>query len=371
MADRKLATIQKIIALNPIEGADKIEVATIKGWQVVVPKNTFKINDLCVFFEIDSLIPRTSWSEFLFKHEEDTVFRLKTIKLKKQISQGLALPTSIINNYIAKEDADVTELLGIKKYLSDSEQEEVAISQKKEKKFSLGLWRIKSFLFGEKTIKKWPYWVQKTDEERIQNMPQVLNQFKDSIVDITEKIDYQSVTFTAKQLPKYSGLLGKIFKQTETVFLVCSRNCIITGKDNLYWKIAKKYKIEELLTRFPYLTIQGEQGDPSVQKNKYGIKEPTFWVFNIINHEAGYQYSYDEMVSFCSVHELPLVPLIERNKLSDICHDVKEIVEYSKGTSIINPAIPREGIVVRVYKEGQKLLSFKVINPDFLLKFNE
>lgn len=168
---------------------------------------------------------------------------------------------------------------------------------------------------------------------------------------------------------KIINLLKKIFIKYQ--FVVCSRNLTNNDKNSLYWKIAKKYNIEDILKYNPTLTIQGEQGNTNVQGNKYGITEPTLWVFNIIDHETKEVYNYVQMLNFCMQWGLKTVPFIEYYKLSDLGSTVQELVEFSKGKSVINPKIEREGIVVRCIENGKKLLSFKVINPDFLLHYNE
>jgi len=179
---------------------------------------------------------------------------------------------------------------------------------------------------------------------------------------------------------KIKKLLNKIFCKYQ--FVVCSRNLTTNDKNSLYWKIARKYNLEEILRNNPNLTIQGEQGDTNVQKNKYGIKEPTMWVFNIIDYEKNYHYNYNEMRVFCQNYNLPIVPCLNNNikvdcyldsffpRLSDIGSTVQEFVEFSKGKSKLAD-IPREGVVIRCIENGKKLLSFKVINPDFLLKYDE
>jgi len=175
---------------------------------------------------------------------------------------------------------------------------------------------------------------------------------------------------------KLINLLKKIF--TKYQFVVCSRNLTTNDKNSLYWKIAKKYNLEQILRENPTLTIQGEQGDTKVQGNKYGIKEPTMWVFNIIDHEKNYHYNWFELKRFCEKYNLQTVPLVEIDSahryflpLSKLGSTVQELVEFSKGKSVINPNVEREGIVVRCIENGKKLLSFKVINPDFLLKYSE
>lgn len=377
--ERKLAHIEVIEALNPIEGADKIEVADVLGWKCVVKKGEFNVGDRVVYVEVDSVMPELPQYEFL----KDRKYRIRTIKLKGQISQGLVLPISCITDYhptvLLEIGRDVTNLLGIVKYLSLSEREEIdqierrlANEKGKLKKFMMRYsWLRKLFL--TKTKKSgFPYWVFKTDEERIQNIPHVLEQFKDKEVYVTEKIDYQSITFTGKMVPNALPIIGK-FLPKKYQFVVCSRNMTTNDKNSLYWKIAQKYNIEKILKENPTLTIQGEQGDTKVQGNKYGIIEPTMWVFNIIDHERNYHYNWHEIVKFCLKYDLMTVPRTANFcfKLSDLGSTVQELVEFSKGKSVVNSKIEREGIVVRCIENGQKLLSFKVINPDFLLKYNE
>lgn len=375
MDKRKLAHIEMITALSPIEGADRIEVATVLGWQCVVKKGEFKVGQRIVYIEVDSIMPEKPEYEFL----RDRKFRIKTIKLKGQISQGLviALPKTWDTRPIGM---DVTVDLGIEKYLTPSERSEeeeqakkIANERNKLKKFMMRYSWYRRMFLSKKQKNGFPFWVSKTDEERIQNMPNVLEKFKDYEIYVTEKVDYQSATFTGKMVSKYSGILGKLFPKSFKL-VVCSRNQVNNDKNSLYWQIAKKYRIEEILKENPSLTIQGEQGSPSVQGNKYKIKEPAFWVFNIIDHEKNYHYNRFEMVAFCEKYDLPLVPLVYINdkpycKLSELGTTVQELVEFSKGKSVL-ANIPREGIVVRCIEDGKKVFSFKVINPNFLLKYD-
>ncbi|HSH51933.1 MAG TPA: RNA ligase family protein [Bacteroidales bacterium] len=393
MSERKLAHIEVVKNLRPIKGADRIEVAEVLGWECVVKKGEFKVGDLIIYVEVDSIMPEKPEFEFL----RDRKFRVKTIKLRKQISQGLVLPLSTLGpseviDHLDEDDIglDVTELLGITKYLSPSEiAEQEAIERRirndknKLRKFMMRYSWFRKLFLSRKKKSGFPYWVSKTDEERIQNMPQVLQQFADKEVYVTEKIDYQSVTFTGKMVPRFSGKLGELIPIKRYQFVVCSRNMTTNNKNSLYWQIAKKYNIEQILRENPTLTIQGEQGDTRVQGNKYGIKEPTMWVFNIIDHEKDYHYNYFEMYEFCKKYNLLIVPILgievhnspfkeELNftpLLKHLGSSVQELVEFSKGKSVLAD-IPREGIVVRCIENGKKILSFKVINPDFLLKYD-
>ena len=370
---RKLAHIEEISVVSPIDGADKIEVATILGWKCVIKKGEFQQGDKVVYIEIDSLVPPKPEFEFL----KDRKYRVRTIKLRGQISQGLVVP--IPETYKGKMDngTDMTKCLGIKKYLSPTEIKEIEQQQlkiinekNKLKKFMMRYSWFRRIFLSRKQKQSFPYWVSKTDEERIQNIPHVIEQFKNHKVYVTEKIDFQSVTFTGKMMPKFSGILGRIMPKTYR-YVICSRNLVNNNRNGLYWLISRKYNIHKILEKYPYLTIQGEQGNSKVQGNKYGISEPTMWVFNVINHEKGYHYNLHEMIDFCKKNGLEHVPIINNNDvLSNIATSVDEFIEYSKGKSLLNNNIYREGIVVRCIDKGKKLLSFKVINPDFLIKYD-
>lgn len=367
---RSLAHIEIVESLRPIDGADKIEVARVLGWECVVKKGEFKVGEKIIYVEVDSIMPPKPEYEFLRERN----FRIKTIKLRGQISQGLVLPfdKKYYGDYPVGHD--ITEELGITKYLSLSEREEEVQQTPKHhwtKKYQLTkwLWKYKWFrnlIFPIQT-KGFPSWVSVTDEERIQNIPYVLEKFKDSVVYVAEKVDYQSVTFTGKLITCKIPFIGR-FLPKKFQFIVCSRKMITNNKNSLYWKIAQKYNIEHILRENPTLTIQGEQGDTRVQGNKYGIKEPRLFVFNIIDHEKHYHYNINEILHFCNKYNLEMVPLLFIGVLSTIGSTVQEVVEFSKGESRL-ANIPREGVVIRCVENGKKLLSFKAINPDFLLRY--
>ena len=143
------------------------------------------------------------------------------------------------------------------------------------------------------------------------------------------------------------------------------------NKASLYWKIAEKYKMEDILRRNPNITIQGEQGDTKVQGNKYKITEPTLWVFDVYDHVAKKHFGFIEMQEFCDKWGLQTVPFVTEKRLGDIGSTVQELVQFSRGKSLINKDVHREGVVIRCVRDGKKILSFKVINPDFLLKYED
>lgn len=394
---RPLATIQKIIKLDPIPGADAIEKATVLGWEVVVKKGDFNPGDPCVYVEVDSILPDRPEFEFMRTRK----FRVKTIKLKGQVSQGICFPLSILDpiqghSTIKDTDAtklfrlinryndigdDVTDDLNIVKHDPQAEQETKILAQQK----SIFNSRFAKFLRHSDWLKRtflqrlpFPSFIPKTDEARIQAIPAVFDKIvtQDLRVDITEKLDGQSATYFL--IPRRF-----LFFWRRLEFGVCSRNFLIPKNvrtlKTTYWKIAAKYAIEKRL-RLLYdlfhetFAIQGEIVGPGVGDNPYKFKELRFYVFNVfsINNPTRYDSSVllaritDMNYSGIPGEKLQSVPVLEfYSKLT--CTNIPELVDYSKGKSTIADCL-REGLVIRNYEHQ---LSFKVINPDYLLKYNQ
>ena len=358
---RKLAHVEKIINLTPIDGADRIEVATCLGWQCVVKKGEFNINDKVVYIEVDSIVPEKPEYEFLRERK----FRVRTIKLRKQISQGLVLPLSVLPEGRYKEGQDVTELLGIIKYDPQAEKElvdqDVRLKNPIVKFLSRYLWFRKIFLKRSKG--GFPSWIQKTDEERIQNMPQVLRNEYRNLFSVTEKLDGQSATYFLKN--KSKSLFGQKYE-----FGVCSRNLRRGKPDNSsYWSIARKYSIEKVLKgiliegEFEYIVLQGEIIGEGIQANKYKISGYDFYAYNLISPEG--RYSTDitrDVLDECDIKTVPDLGTIQ------LPETVDELVQMSIGKSALRNDIMREGVVLRGLASET---SFKVINPEFLLKNGE
>lgn len=199
MSERKLATIEVINELRPIENADKIEVAIVKGWECVVKKGEFNVGDKIIYVEVDAQMPDKPEYEFLRERK----FRVRTIKLRGQVSQGLVLPLSalipapgmsVIESSFDLGD-DVTVMLDITKYLSPSEREEVNQQERKLVKsnrlvkFMMKYSWFRKLVLSKKREKGWPYWIAKTDEERVQNLSwnKFFEFYKDKGVYVTEK----------------------------------------------------------------------------------------------------------------------------------------------------------------------------------------
>jgi len=333
---RKLATIQKIKDLQPIAGADRIERATVLGWHVVVKKGDFQAGDYCVYCEIDSLLPEKPEFEFLRPRK----FRIKTVRLRKQISQGIAFPTSILDDYEdveIKEGADVTDLIGVKKY-----EPPIPITMSGNVKGAF------------------PGFIPKTDEIRIQSMPDVLTRSENrgKRCYVTEKIDGTSATYYLKD-----GEFG-----------VCSRNLELRESEkNIHWIAARQYDLAARLRGLNQnIAIQVEIIGPKIQKNKYALAKPQLMVFNVFDINRYEFLSYEDFVSFTETLKLETVPILRDDYVLGQ-DDVDSLVRMSEGKSVVNPKILREGIVIRSVVEARDpeigRLSFKVINPLFLLKF--
>ncbi len=341
--ERKLASIRQISEIRPIEGADAIELAIVDGWNVVVAKNVnHKVDDYVVYCEIDSFLPIKPEFEFLRKSSykkmgDQEGFRLKTIKLRGQISQGLILPLDEVipfpNNLDYMEvGKDVTELLGIVKYEPP----------------------IPAELAG-KVKGLFPSFIRKTDEERVQNLVSEYENWKVQSQHqfyVTEKLDGSSATFYYK----------------DGVFGVCSRNLeLLETEGNTFWKVAGELNIEEKLIGLGRnISLQGELIGEGIQGNPYKIKGQTVKFFTGYDIDKQSRISFVDLIAILLLMKLEYVPVL--NKEYFILPDkVEEMLKYAEGKSELNPNTEREGVVVR---SMDGTISFKAISNKFLLKNN-
>ena len=337
---RNLVTIQRILDLQPIPNADAIEVATVLGWHCVVRKGEFEINDLCVYFEVDSFLPVRPEFEILAKGgikkmEDREGYRLRTIRLRGQISQGLCLPISIFSELTnSNVGDDVSEILGIVKY-----EPPIPV-------------QLRGVVKGP-----FPSFVPKTDETRIQAFPEILTKYQGIIFFATEKIDGCSTTLYIQD-----GELN-----------VCSRNLNLKESDeNLYWQVARQIRAGEKLLG-TCVALQGEIVGEGIQGNKLGIKGHQFYAFSAYDFGKQSYLDYADFIQFCLKRQFVIVPQIE--SCWGLPITVDSIVNVSIRKSLINSQAWAEGIVVRPLKEMTDpdlgRLSFKVINPEFLLEHKE
>lgn len=335
--ERKLASIQVVEALSPIAGADAIEQARVMGWTVVVKKGEFQPGDLCVFFEIDSVLPAVPWAEFM----RPRGFRVKTLKLRGVLSQGLALPVSILGLGLSTSElppigTDVRELLGVTKY-------EPVLPDTRE------------------VAGPFPTRVPKTDEIRLQSALGVLEELRGRDFYVTTKLDGTSATF---------------FRDFDGQLVACSRNWALVRGANVVWRMAERYQLEERLP--PGLTIQGEICGPGIQKNRLGLPAVDLFVFSVYDARAGRFLDHAEFVGFCAEHALKTVPIeavITGETAAAYEHSLDSWLARAAGL-YAGTKNRKEGIVIRPLRETPSptlggRLSFKVINNDFLLKDEE
>ena len=349
---RKLATIQRITNLMPIEGGDFIELASILGWKVVVKKGEFYVNSLVVYIEIDSLLPERSEFEFL----KNDKFRVRTKKMRGVVSQGIAFPLDILPEevhwHINELEAtskipalsvlgtidspigmDVTELLHIEKYEAP----------------------IPAELSGD-AKGGFPGFMMITDEDRIQILPHIPQEYASQSFITTEKLDGSSGSFYWK-----NGMFG-----------VCGRNYeYYESPTNSFWKFARQNFLEEKLGELGRnLGLQGEIIGEGIQKNKYKLKGQTMRFFRMFDIDKYEFLPYDEMVKIIADLKLETVPILDWNYI--LPASVDEILAYAQGKSVLNPQTEREGVVfVRHELKNQGRLSFKAISNKFLIKNEE
>ena len=388
--ERMLAYTVTVDSITPIEKADNIELAHVGGWNVIIRKHEFNVGDMAVFFEIDSLLPETEWSEFLRPKK----FKVKTYKLGKfnVVSQGLLLPMSILpdnKEYALHED--VTNTLGVKYYVAEDNDRKAKsnpnakynnmcarnakLAKKKWWKWLMKrTWgrKLLFVFFGRKkdNPKNWPMWIKKTDEDRIENVMFMLEDKNPYIA--TEKIDGTSTTF-------FLDLTGR-----KPDFGVCSRNVRqmdadkknfvsdMSGIGNVYWEMAFKYNVEDALNdiakkhNYKHVVLQGETYGESVQGNKYKLDERRFAAFNLIFD--GERLGSVEAKKILAEYDIPFVPIIDDNYILPDADDFEEFKQSADGKSVINKKCLREGFVYRS-QDGQR--SFKNVSRKFLLKSGE
>lgn len=353
---RKLATIRRIENIKPIDGADKICAYGIGGWWVVDQIDRYNIGDLAVYFEIDSWIPH-ELAPFLSRDHEPREFegvkgeRLRTVRLRGQISQGLLLPISEIDKHLWNsdcwnEDDDLTEYLGILKY---------------EKPLPAQLAGMAKGSF--------PSFIPKTDEERVQNLTREVAQWSHSFDwwEISEKLDGSSMTVYYRNDRIVNGNITD--DEESQVFGVCSRNLELKETEgNSFWIAARKYELEQKLKDLNMcIAIQGELVGPGIQDNKYKLTDIDFYVFTIYDIVEGKYLESKERLELCQKLGLKHVPVI--TTLSLINYNIDVLLKLAEGKSVINTNTEREGIVFKNIQNPQ--LHFKAISNKFLIKNGE
>lgn len=405
---RQLAYVVVVDAVTPIKGYDRVELAHVGGWTIVVGKGEFHAGDPAIYFEIDSKLPEVEPfinMEFLAKKH----YKIKTQKMCKSLSQGLLMSAANfgwevgsaqfadglmyiqddkgVQHFAEDQSRFLTEQLGVTYAVPEDNTRKAASADKYKlmarrhgKLFAHQPFRwlmqrdcgkkLLFFFFGRKRDQRsaWPSWVQKTDEERVQNIPWILEQKGPWVA--TEKIDGTSTTFTMR---RHKGVFG-----TQYEFLVCSRNVVFDKPDkkcfyetNVYTEMAEKYNIENVLKalltdHFPeaeWVTIQGETYGAGIQNRDYSITGHDFYAFNLVVDGKGRLGSFAGM-TLLDKYNIKWVPILdERFMMPDT---VDELLTIATGNSVVD-GLPREGIVFRS-PDGKQ--SFKAVSNEFLIRYH-
>lgn len=349
---RKLASIQVVEEIRPIEGADAIEAIRINDWWCVAKKGEFEVNSACVYFEIDSLLPETEKFAFLAKNgtktclQEDgttkTGYRLKTVRLRGQLSQGLALPASSFFDVIPEVGTDVTDILGVGKYEAP----------------------ISATLSGD-ARGNFPSFLRKSDQERCQNLRRsIWDAYEaETHFQVSVKLDGSSITiFNIKE--------GKLADElrTEPRFGVCSRNLELKESESSFWMVAKEHS-EDFL-RMDGMAIQGELVAPNIQGNFEGVSKPTLYVYNGFDIKTQKFLPPEMTEEFCIQTDIKHVPILYRSiSLKQLFPDatqdtiIEKLLAFADGPSSLGGKY-REGLV---FKSIDGSFSFKSISNRYLL----
>ncbi len=385
---RKLASIRVIKDVQPIDGADSIELVFVDGWQVVTRKGEFKPKDWCIYFEIDSFLPIHPLFEFLrassFRDipELGQGFRLKSIKLRKQLSQGLVTKLDETMNQFGshsilavgppyecwiteregkeiivplEEGADCTEYLGVKKF-------EIPLSA-----------QLAGLVRGN-----FPSFIPKTDQERVQNLV-----FHDGAAHEVVYTDGEGKEIRVNKAPRPGPcqfdyeMTMKLDGSSMTVYRkdgyvgVCSRNMdLLETTENAYWKAALNSGLIDFLRKneddlADNIAFQGELMGPGVQDNREGLPELTFYLFDVFAIDPQVYAGPSErrdiyfylLKQDLNLEHVPVLDLVNGKDLT-----MAKCLELAKGPSLKHKI--REGVV---FKSLDGIYSFKAINNDFLL----
>lgn len=390
---RALAYTVIVDAVDAIEGADNIALATVGGWKVIVKKEEFEPGDVAVFFEIDSKLPEEERYAFM----ERKHYKVKTMKLGKfnVVSQGLLIPLSEFpelgipdktDGGVIDVGIDLTEKLHITyaevednkrkaapnpnaKYQSMAARHQKIFRQKWARWLMRREWgrKLMFAIFGRKKDKPnaWPSHIaSKTDVERIQNEIWRLTDKRPYVA--TEKVDGSSFTAAAER-----DKWGKI------KYYICSRNVVFTNdKDqcfydtNVYKEAFAKYGLEKILKdilndyNLPNVAIQAEIFGTGIQKRDYSMDHHEIRVFHIVSNCV--KYPMDKVVEICDKYGLPHVPVLDWDFVMP--DTIEELTEYVEGTPSMIDGKEREGIVFYDKETGREYV--KLVSPAFLMKYH-
>ena len=327
----KVATVEKVLSIIDHPNADALQIANILGWNVVCKKNECKVGDLVAFVNIDSIVKPHAEFSFL----ESKSYRIRPVKIRGQMSQGLLIPIRNLEKFgkvdwaNLSEGDDISEILGATHY---------------EKK-------IPSKVEGN-TKGKFPSFLIRTDENNLRNYPEALKEIEGKEVYITKKIDGCSATYFVRNCN----------------FGVCSRSLELHPDENAFWSIVKKYDLAYKMLNLPHnIAIQGEIYGPNIQNNPLKVKELAFAAYNLFYINGSSYGSYDELTTICEDFQIPQTEVVYCGIMK---FSLKELIELANNQYYSNN-VPCEGIVIRTTEPvsskiiGINRWSAKVLNENY------
>lgn len=351
---RKLVTVRKVDKILPIPKADFIELCIVGGWSCITKKGEFQTGDKGLFFEIDSWIPATDTRfEFLGKtksYNDREGWRIRTMKMRKVLSQGLLLPlTSFPELDFTLKNVDYAEALNVEKWeITQAEQTAMKAGNPKG---------------------RFPAFIRKTDQERLQNLAHYFEIHKDTEFEETKKLDGSSITMfnVADALPWYRLLVNKFMPNTFKAerFGVCSRNLELKEGESDFWRAAIRHNMHRDVP--VGYAVQGELLGPKIQNNHEKVQDLEIHVYDIFNISEQRYCTTAERFTLMANHmpHVKHVPVIDHGiKIFQHCENFDEFQKRVTGISI-NPGTVSEG---RVYKAMDGSFSFKLISNEYLLR---
>lgn len=364
--NRKLASVQRVYDVTPIDGADRIELAHVLGWQCVVKKGEFKPGDIGIYFEIDSFLPVRPEFEFLRPtcYKDSVIlgpgFRLRTQKFRGQVSQGLLLPVSLFPKIETAAGIDAAIVNPDK--TNNPDNPDTAVGTDVTELLGVRQWEIEERVTtGGTIIGTLPSDVPHTDETRIQAMPALLEEFREKDYYISTKLDGSSHSISID----------------ENGFHVTGHNFEYRDDDSsAFYRLVKSRNYKAAMEQYikdhdiHMLTIQGEFCAPGIQRNRLKLTKPEWYVFTV--RIDGKRVGLKAMQDVAAAISAPVVPIEEIGyDLPSHYSTVEALLERADG-SYPNGG-PKEGIVIRtVEPEFCRLisapLSMKVVSNRYLLK---
>lgn len=336
-ADRTLAQIVKVDKIEAVEGADRIQAAHVLGWELVVKKDEFRPGDLAIYFSIGSILDVTNPNTSFLEGKP-----LRTKKIRGIISQGLLGPLTWLKDYgvdpaNVKEGDDVTAKMQVKKWVPIDEKEIYSAETDNERA-------------------PFPWYVPRTDEERIQNMTRHLQKFADQPIVLTQKFDGTSCTY--------------VYSQDK--FMTCSRNNVLLRETEMsrpYLEIAKRYDLAVKMAGLKRnLAIQGEIIGPKINANRHKTNEIEYYVFNVYDIDAKLYLGYDDIMDITQKLGLKMVDLVYRGIMKSEWLNVKTLLELANAQKYSTGQIA-EGLVLKLDQKAGPKLSCKIISNNYLIKY--